>query len=105
MWSYFKLILWGCIWFWFWLFSLPFRKGRDNCLTWAQRQHDTRGGYLTIRWSRNTKGPLSWPHFGWISDEHHDKIVHYVPKVDRLKYIPDMWFEGHVKEGDEDEGN
>lgn len=106
MWSYFKIMMWACVWWWFWLFTFPWRKGRDNCLTWAQKKHESEGGYLTIRWSRNSKGPLCWPHFGWISDKHNDIVEHYVPKDgDQGKYIPDMWFDGYVKKGDEGEGN
>ena len=106
MWSYFKIMMWACIWWWFWLFTFPWRKGRDNCLTWAQKKHERSGGYLTIRWSRHSKGWLCWPHFGWLDEKHHEHIQHFVPKDgDRYKYIPEAWFDGYVKTGDDGEGN
>ncbi len=104
MWSYFKIMMWACIWWWIWLFTFPWRKGRDNCLTWAQHKHVQEGGYLTIRWSRNNKGWLHWPHFGWLAEKYHPLIEHYVPKEGEVeKYVPDMWFDGKVKFGDRED--
>lgn len=107
MWSYFKIILWGCVWFWIWLFTLPFRKNRHNCLTWAMSRYDDEKerGYLTIRWSTPNKFGMRWPHFGFLPEKYNVYVKHYIPKQDYgPKVAPDIWFEGQVKQGDAGRG-
>lgn len=83
MWSYFKLTIWAIIWLLLWIFVAPFRKGRHNCLTWAQHKQDTEGGYLVIRWCRTNKVRwIKWPHFLWLDKKHADLLEHCIPKED-----------------------
>jgi len=106
MWSYFKITLWAIIWLFVWLVVFPFRKNRDNCLTWAMKKFDEEEGYLVIRWCRSSKYKwLRWPHFLWLSKEHHEILQHCIPKEETTnkKIFPQPWFNGYVKQGDEDE--
>ena len=107
MWNYFRLACWANIWLILWLFSLPFRKGRDNCLTWAMRKQREEGGYVIVRWARTDKvlDFLKHPHFGWLPDDFHVCTQHYVPDeyVPNEGIIPAVWFDGQVKQGDGDE--
>jgi len=104
MWNYFRLAVWACIWMLLWILTAPFRKGRDNCLTWALRQQRKHGGYLVIRWSatdKNVPEHLKHPHFAWLPPEAHIHTHHYFPKEGRNEdLIPDLWFEGIVEKGD-----
>lgn len=104
MWSYAKLTFWAFAWIVLWIVFLPFRRGRDNCLTWAIDKWDNDGGYLVIRWCRTSKYKwFTWPHFMWISDEVGQKYVqHLIPPPDhcRMRAVPCPWFDGEVVTGD-----
>jgi len=97
------LVLWAIIGLLVWVVTAPFRRGRDNCLTWALRQQRQKGGYVVIRWGRS--GWWRHPHFGWMPEEFHVGTQHYVPAEDEAneKTIPDFWFDGVVKQGDGNE--
>jgi hypothetical protein len=45
---------------------------------------------------------MRWPHFLWLSEEHHEELKHFLPRVDDmdLHYLPAPWFEGRVQKGD-----
>jgi len=109
MYTYFKIILWGLIWFWIWLVSYKFvsKKGKGNCLTWSVKQFDKKGGYLAIRWSRSNKfRNFKWPHFLWLEEKHGHLLKHYIPKDKRYtekKTVPKPWFKGKIKAGDDDD--
>lgn len=103
MWYYFRLTVWACIWLVAWTVTFPFRRGRDNCLTWAMRQIEENGGYLVIRLSDTDRVPsvLRHPHFGWMPLENEEDAYHYVPKKGtNEKAIPAIWFDGVVEKGD-----
>lgn len=104
MFSYLKLTTWAVVWLFLWIFFLPIRKGRENCLTYALRRWDQDGGYLVIRWCRSNKVTwLKWPHFMWIDEKHGARFVeHAVPikDEDTLKYVPRPWFNPKIKKGD-----
>ncbi len=108
MYSYFKIILWGCVWFWIWLFTYFFvKREKGNCLTWSVKQFDEKGGYLVIRWCKSNKLRwFSWPHFLWLDEEHSKLLKHYIPKdkdYTEKKTVPKPWFEGKIKHGDTDD--
>ncbi len=99
MWSFFKLVMWGWLWFVAWIITLPFKKSnQDNCLTYALKKWDE-GGYLVIRWCRSNKHSwIRWPHFLWL-DQRFDRVLeHYVPKEaeDIERTIPKPWFDGRI---------
>ena len=103
MWYYFRLTVWACIWLVAWTVTYPFRRGRDNCLTWSLRQIKENGGYLVVRWSVSKRLPavLLHPHFGWLPTDDHDAAYHYVPKEGTNEgLIPRLWFDGVVEKGD-----
>jgi len=105
MWNYFKLTVWAIFWLMLLVVMIPFRKKRDNCLTWAQRKQDNEGGYLVIRWCRTSKVRwLRWPHFLWMSDNDEHCLQHYIPKehAHTEKLLPRPWFDGVIKYGDKD---
>lgn len=106
MWSYFKITVWAVLWLIIWIFIAPFRKKRDNCLTWAMRKYDEEGGYLVIRWCRTNRFRwIKWPHFLWLPASEHKKLEHCIPKENEHteKTIPCPWFESYIKKGDADE--
>lgn len=103
--SFIKLVTWIVVWVLLWFPFLLFRKGRDNCLTWALRKWEAEGGYLVIRWCRSSKSSwFVWPHFLWMSDEHEKNVVHLVPtkkeQREQCHRIPRPWFNGAVVKGD-----
>lgn len=103
MWSYFKLIAWGVAWFVAWAVTFPWRRGRENCLTWAVNKWDKEGGYLVIRWCRHNKFPfVKWPHFLWLEEKHHNHLEHVIPKegIGEYHILPNPWFEPEHKKGD-----
>jgi len=96
--------MWGCLWFVTWAATRIFFLKGDNCLTWAMRQFDEKGGYLAIRWCRSSRfNWLVWPHFLWLPPEHSKYLVHFIPTRDEsdTKIIPHPWFNGFIKHGDE----
>lgn len=103
--SYLRLAIWTVIWVVGWPLTLPFRKkGEHNCLTWALRQMEKKEGYLVIRWCRSAKYEwLKWPHFLYLQAEHHEDLIHLVPKKNEhsKKTIPSPWFDGYIKIGDD----
>jgi len=106
-WNYFRLAVWGNIWLILWVLSLPFRRQRDNCLTWALKKQEEEGGYIVIRWARTNK-VWDWakhPHFGWLPEDFHVGTQHYVPHelISNENLIPSLWFDGKVKQGDGNE--
>ena len=108
MWSYAKMTLWAVVWLLLWIFLLPFRRGRENCLTWAMKKQDKQGGYLVIRWCRtNRVKGLKWPHFLWMDDKHSDKLEHFIPDEDEHseKVVPMPWFKGSARKGDKEDHN
>lgn len=103
------MVMWGGIWLIVWLIVRPFqKKDTDNCLTWAVKQHNTKGGYLVIRWCKSSKYKwFTWPHFLWLDEIHNEHLKHYVPVDDKHSskhLVPKPWFEGYVKKGDEGQG-
>ena len=102
--SYLKLTIWAIVWLLLWIFFLPIRKGRENCLTYALQRWDKEGGYLCIRWCRSNKVTwLQWPHFLWIDEKYGARFTeHAVPtkKEHESKYIPKPWFNPRIKKGD-----
>ena len=109
MWSFFKMIVWGIMWFFVGTITLFFAKrNQNNCLVWAMEKMDDEGGYLVIRWCRSSKWNwLRWPHFLWLEEKHHEHLQHYVPDDhgNSEKSIPEPWFNGHVKHGDKADGD
>lgn len=107
MWNYFRLVCWANLWLILWLVSWPFRRGRENCLTWALKQEEEHGGYIIWRWARTERchKHLRHPHFGWLPEDFHVGTQHYVPSqtTENEKLIPAFWFEGEIKQGDGDE--
>ena len=104
MWSYFKITIWAILWLLTWIFIAPWRGNKDNCLTWAMDKYDREGGYLVIRWCRTSKWKwLKWPHFLWLAEEDHHRLIHCIPKENEHteKRIPHPWFEGKIKHGDD----
>lgn len=104
MWTFVKIVIWGLLWFPIWIFTLPFKKGRDNCLIWTLRKFDTEGGYICIRWCRSNKIPMiKWPHFLWLPPDQADKLQHIVP-VDEVggeeHKLPVPWFAPENRVGD-----
>ena len=106
MWSFFKMIVWGILWFLLGLVFIMIRKtNEDNCLTWAMREMDEKGGYLVIRWARSARWRwLKWPHFLWLDDKHEQHLRHFIPhdKDNADRYFPKPWFKGYIKLGDKD---
>lgn len=107
-WSLFKIVGWFFIWILIWTVTIFFRKKhQENCLTWATKNWDEKGGYLVIRWCRSIKYPnIRWPHFLWLpADKHHD-LEHIIPNTfDKLS--GDMltpWFDPVPLRGDEMKG-
>lgn len=103
MWSYVKLILWGMAWCVLWITFQPWRKERNNCLTWAVDKWNKDGGYLVIRWCRHTTlSWIVWPHFLWLDEKYHIYLEHVVPvegdNPDHL--LPSAWFEEKHMVGD-----
>lgn len=82
----------------------PFRKGRDNCLSWAIEKWEKEGGYLAIRWCRQNKTSwLVWPHFLWIPEDEHDNMRQAIPNNDKDnedRLIPKIWFYPRIVKGD-----
>jgi len=109
MWSFFKLIMWGVGWFFVGTVTLFFAKrNQNNCLVWAMEKMDDDGGYLVIRWCRSNKFKiLKWPHFLWLDGKYQKYLEHYIPNDEdhTEKSIPEPWFDGHVKNGDKDDGD
>lgn len=106
MWSYFKITIWAVLWLLIWIFIAPFRKKRDNCLTWAMKKYDNEGGYLVIRWCRTNRVRwIKWPHFLWMDAKHHDKLEHCIPTKNEHseKTFPNPWFDSYIKKGDKEE--
>lgn len=111
--SFVRLIVWGILWIPVWAMTTILRKVRgrprlDNCLTWALRRWEDDGGYLVIRWARSSSVHwLRWPHFMWLSEDDHHKIRHLVPRDEEeynaMRVLPDLWFEGRVQTGDDDD--
>lgn len=100
MWNFFKLVMWGWLWFVVWAITLPLKKENDdNCLTYAVRKWEKEDGYLVIRWCRSNKVKwIRWPHFLWL-DQSFDRVLeHYVPKEDEdvERTVPKPWFTGRV---------
>jgi len=54
-----------------------------------------RGGYLLVRKSHWGW----WPHFLW-APEAPASAEHFVPDEPRPRWMPKLWFRGHVKKGD-----
>jgi len=103
MWSFIKLGGWVIIWSILWVFLVPFRRGRHNCLTWAVEKWDDDGGYLVIRWCRsNKKQWIKWPHFMWMSEKHWKNVEHLIPlPEDEAKHsLPRPWFDGRHANAD-----
>ena len=108
MWSFTKLVGWGVILLIFWPIITFYRFCRkkprvDNCVTWAVREWDKKPeSYLVIRWCRSSRTHLKWPHFMWMDAKHHNQVEHFLPDVDQqdTKFIPDLFFHGHVVSGD-----
>lgn len=109
--SLLRLLFWGGLWIFAWAVTNIIKKitkkpRLDNCLTWGIRRWEEEGGYLVIRWARSAKHSwMRWPHFLWLpADKHHD-LKHFIPRVEdqHMKFLPDMWFEGRVKTGDEED--
>lgn len=108
MWSYIKFIIWGIVWFPIWILMLPFKKKRENCLTWALNKWDTEGGYMVFRWCTSNKFKwLRWPHFLWLPQEHHIYLQHIVPKEEAVnnekRGLPMPWFNAVQIKGDPDD--
>jgi hypothetical protein len=103
VWYYFRLTVWACIWLVAWTVTFPFRRGRDNCLTWSLRQIKNNGGYLVVRWSVSEKVPAIFmhPHFAWLPPGEHSSAIHYVPGEGTNEgLVPSLWFNGIVEKGD-----
>lgn len=106
--SFLKLMLWGLIWIITWPLVTVYRniarKPRlDNCFTWAIREWDQHPeGYLVIRWCRSSKTPIKWPHFLFLNVEDHSEVRHFMPlkSQQRVKFIPEAFFEGKIQKGD-----
>lgn len=102
--SVFVVILgWGFVWLIVWLLSLPFKKKRENCLTWALYKWNTEGGYITIRWCRsNLISWVKWPHFLWLPEDKSEHLQHIipVPEDEQFSYIPKPWFKARQIHGD-----
>lgn len=97
------LLLWGAIWIPIWILSLPWKRGRENCLTWVLHKWVTEGGYIAIRWCRHNKSFIQWPHFLWLPEEKHEHLQHIIPKYDVEKhYFPSPWFDPKFIQGDPD---
>ena len=105
--SFFRLLVWANIWFIIWLVFTPFRKGRQNCLTYAIEKWDKEDGYLVLRWAKNSKSKLSqWPHFLWLDGKHHVHLEHIDSDDNNEKrIIPKCWFEPNVIYGDPKDSN
>lgn len=106
MWSYARITVWAIVWLIIWFFIVPFRRKRDNCLTWAMRKYDEEGGYLVIRWARTSRWKwLRWPHFLWLPPDKHKELQHCIPKEDAHteKSVPTPWFDSEIKQGDEED--
>lgn len=106
-WNYFRLAAWGNIWLILWILSSPFRKKRENCLTWALKKQAEKGGYIVVRWARTDKvwGWARHPHFAWLPQDFHVGTQHYVPDevTPNETMLPAFWFDGEIKQGDGDE--
>ena len=104
MWSFIKLGFWTVMWSVAWFFVLPFRKGRDNCLTWAVRKWDEEDGYLVIRWCVSNKQQwIKWPHFMWMDKKHWKNVEHLIPtKEEERHLLPKPWFDGRHAKADMD---
>lgn len=108
MWTFIKIAFWTNFWLVVWISIYPFhKKGNYNCLTWALEQFNEKGGYIALRWSRNSRLTwIRWPHFLWMADDKHVHLIHYVPREDliKMRWIPNPWFDGKIKTGDEKQG-
>jgi hypothetical protein len=111
MWAFFKLLLWGAIWFIIWpivtMYRTIARKPRvDNCFSWAVRRwQEEETGYLVIRWCRSSRTGMKWPHFLFLDKQHCEHMKHFLPlKEDQeYKFLPDAFFEGKVVTGDNED--
>lgn len=106
--QFFRLTLWIIFWFFTWpVLKLFQKKGQQNCVTWALDEWKRKDGYLVIRWCRSSKYQwFRWPHLLFLDQEHHEKLRHFLPQdTSKLKkrLIPDMWFDGKEKQGDDPE--
>jgi len=104
MWIFVKLVLWGMLWIPIWLFTLPFKGKKENCLTWAVKQWKNKGGYLVIRWCRSNRLKwIRWPHLLWLDEKYNRHLQHIVPDGELFEagnYFPRPWFEPKVRVGD-----
>lgn len=101
--SYVRLVVWATIWLILWLVITPIRRKRHNCITYAIDRWDNDGGYLVIRWCRNSKLKwLRWPHFSYLAPEHHIHLEHAQSSNTDPRIVPQFWFDPIVKHGDEE---
>ncbi len=106
-----RLVFWGTLWLVAWIATtivrgLTKQPRLDNCLTWALRRWDEKGGYLVVRWCRSsTFHWMRWPHFLWLPEEKHQELRHFLPRDDdgSPDLWPDPWFEGYVQTGDDED--
>ena len=111
MWSFIKLVIWGLLWTLAWGATTVVRRitkkpRLDNCLSWAMRRWDEESGYLVIRWCRSSKIKwFKWPHFLWLPEDKHKHLRQFVPRVEdqEMQFFPDIWFEGKVQRGDDED--
>lgn len=107
--GFFKLLFWMNLWAVTYIVTYPFKPSKhgDNCLTYALRRWAKDDGYLVIRWCRsNMISWVKWPHFLWLDSTNHQNLHHLIPDDDsssRKHLIPDLWFKGHTKNGDDED--